>query len=763
MLGLRFSPIGLSIRTLNAFGVLSFLALSSMVLVGAAPEEPKWSAKQKKHWSYVAPTRPSPPEVKDRGWVRNPIDRFILAGMEEMGVSPAPEAERRALIRRLTFDLTGLPPTPSEVDAFVNDKAVDAYERVVDRLLESKPYGERWSRMWLDLARFAESDGYKSDKTRPLAWRYRDWVIKALNDDMPYNTFVAQQIAGDEIAPTDPNAFVATGFNRNYPFEDNNMVKGLNQQLMLEDLTDTTASVFMGMTIGCARCHNHKYDPISQKDYFRFKAIFAASTPKDDASLGAPMEQAFHASIEAEHQVRLNVIKKAISSIEQPYVSVLLKDKLAKLPKDVREAFATTPVERSAFQEDLLKKYATQMAVAPKTMESAMKPADRRVWTELGGEIRDLVKQKPEGPPMASGMTDSDPKGMPIHLLVKGNYKNPDEVIPPGFPSIFAEILPPFEDHPNGTTSGRRQALAEWLTRPDHPLTARVMVNRLWQNHFGRGIVPTPSDYGIQGTEPSHPELFDWLATEFIAKGWGMKAMHRLMVTSATYRQSSTASSKTIEMDPENALFSRMFRRRLEGEAVRDALLAVSGTLDSRIGGPSVFPDLPPGLETRGGWIRSASEQDRNRRSIYVFVRRNLKYPLFDAFDSPDTNTTCAERNVTVNAPQALMLLNSDLVLDQARAFAGRLLSSTKDRNDLGNVVETAYQLSLGRSPQPEERKRGVAFLQNQPAILSERAADPKTLDLPSPMPEGYGPAQGAALVDYCHVILNLNEFVFVD
>jgi hypothetical protein len=346
---------------------------------------------------------------------------------------------------------------------------------------------------------------------------------------------------------------------------------------------------------------------------------------------------------------------------------------------------------------------------------------------------------------------------------VKGNFAVPGDEVSAGLPSVLEGRLPSLSATPSATTSGRRAALAAWLTRPDHPLTARVMVNRLWQNHFGRGIVATASDFGTQGAEPSHPALLDWLACEFVEGGWSLKAMHRLMVTSATYRQSSTGPAKTLTDDPENTLFGRMFRRRLEGEAVRDALLAVSGRLDPRVGGPSVFPDLPPGVVTRGGWTRSKSAADRNRRSIYVFARRNLKYPLFDAFDAPDTNVTCPERNVSVNAPQALMLLNSELVTDFARGLAGRVLASVADRNDPRGLVTCVYRLAFGRVPDPGERSRGVAFLTEQPALLSEQAADPSSLDLPDPMPDGHGPAQGAALVDYCHVILNLNEFVFVD
>lgn len=734
--------------------------------LGAAPkgpDEPKWTTEQRTHWSFVPPSRPPAPTVKARAWVKNPIDAFVLSAIEKVGLKPADEADKGTLIRRVTFDLTGLPPTAEEVDAFLADTRADAFEQLVDRLLDSRHFGERWARVWLDLARYAESDGFKSDVARPNAWRYRDWIIQALNADLPYDRFLTLQLAGDEIAPGDPFSFLATGFNRNWPFEDNNMIPGLSRQLMLDDVTDTTASVFLGLTVGCARCHNHKYDAISQRDYYRFQALFAASAPKDDAPLAPPWEQSAHAAAEAEHKARRDVVKKKLGAIERPYLTVLLKDKIAKLPADVRKAFLTDPEERSAFQEELLKKTAKQMIVPSSAMQSALKPADRQVWIELSGKMKRLDKSTPPSPPIASGMADEGPSSPLVRLLVKGNFALPAEEVAPGFLSVFQGLLPAFEDRPTALSSGRRAALASWMTRTDNPLTARVMVNRLWQNHFGRGIVATPSDFGTQGSEPSHPELLDWLATEFIARGWSMKALHRLMVTSATYRQSSTADARTLADDPDNSLFARMSRRRLEGEAVRDALLAVSGRLDTRFGGPSVFPDLPPGVETRAGWPRSPLSADRNRRSIYVFVRRNLKYPLFDAFDQPDSNTTCPERNTSVNAPQALMLLNSELILDEARALAGRVLSTSTDRNDPSSLVAAAYRLSLSRAATPDELTRGVAFLRDQPSLLSLRAENPRALDLPDPAPEGYGVAQGAALVDYCHVLLNLNEFVFVD
>jgi hypothetical protein len=584
-------------------------------------------------------------------------------------------------------------------------------------------------------------------------------VIQALNSDMPYDRFVALQLAGDEIAPDDPEAFIATGFNRHYPFEDTNMVPGLNRQLILDDVTDTTASVFLGLTVACARCHDHKYDPISQRDYYRLQALFGPITPVDDYAMAEPFGRALLASVEAEHAARVERVRKEVDSVERPYRVKLLGQTMAKLPKEVRDALETEPVRRSAHQEDLLRKNAKAIAVDASAMKKAMTPGDLKAWTERTAVMTGLDKAAPPRPGMISGLTESEPDAPPVRLLRKGNFKNPGPEIAPGYPKVLAGVVPPppSESTAAGTT-GRRAALAAWLTRADHPLTSRVIVNRLWQGHFGRGIVATSSDFGLQGALPSHPELLDWLATELIDRGWSLKSVHRLMATSATYRQTSAPPAATLAADPDNLLLGRMPRRRLEAEAVRDAILASAGVLDRRLGGPSVFPDLPPGVETRGGWTRSASAADRNRRSVYVFVRRNLKYPLFDAFDAPDTNLTCPERNVSVNAPQALMLLNSGLIVDLARGFAGRLYKEAgRDRPAL---VRAAYRAAFGREPEPAELARGVAFLQSQPALLSGR---PAKLSLPTPTPDGVVPEEAAALVDFCHALLNANEFVFVD
>ncbi len=741
-------------------GPLALLVAFAPGARGEDPPEPTWTAEQRQHWSFVPPARPSLPEVKRAAWVRNPVDAFILAPIEAAGIAPSPEADRATLIRRLRFDLTGLPPTPEEVDAFVADRSGDAYERLVERLLASPQYGERWGRAWLDLARFAESDGFKNDKARPNAWRYRDWVVDALNADMPYDRFVRLQLAGDEVEPGNPDAFVATGFNRNFPYEDNNMVPGLNRQWMLDDVTDTTSSVVLGLTVACARCHDHKYDPISHRDYYKVQALFASTESKDDYVVAPPEDQAAYASVQAEHEARVDLVRREIERIEKPYAAEFLKDALAKLPPDVRAAFEADPAVRTEEQDRLIRKNAKVMAVEPKKMSAAMPEAVRGAWQGRRKEMDALATLAPTPLATASGMTDSGPNAPPLRLLRKGNPANPGDVIEPGFPSV----LPPGELPPAGSagaTTGRRKALAEWVASPGNPLTARVIVNRLWQGHFGRGIVATASDFGTQGASPTHPELLDWLATELVARDWSLKAIHRLMVTSSAYRQSSLPAPKTIETDADNLLFSRMARRRLEGEAVRDAMLSASGEINLAVGGPSVFPDLPPGVEAKaGGWPRSQTAAERNRRSLYVFVRRNLKYPLFDAFDVPDTNLTCPERNVTVNAPQALMLLNSSMVLDHARALAGRVYRALDEKGDLGKLVDGAYRLTLTRAPSADERERAVAFLEAQPGQISGRG---ESASLPRPMPEGVTPPSASALVDLCHALLNLNEFVHVD
>jgi hypothetical protein len=581
------------------------------------------------HWAFRPPKAVAPPAVRQAQWSRNPIDRFVLAALEANGLTPAPEADRNTLLRRLAFDLTGLPPTPAEVERFASDRRPDAYERLVDRLLASPHYGERQAQHWLDLARYADSDGFEFDALRPDAWRYRDWVVRAINADVPYDRFVALQLAGDELAPGDPDAFVATGFNRCYPDMVDLNDQGLRRQNALNDMTDTAALAFLGLTLACARCHDHKFDPIRIDDYYALQAVFAPARFRDDYPLP-------------------------------------------------------------------------------------------------GG--RDSRK-----PPQARGLDETSPDAAPTHILRRGQYGAPGTAVAPAVPAVLADAAP-FRVEPTAHSTGRRRALAAWLADPANPLPARVLVNRLWGRRFGRALVGTPSDFGTMGDEPSHPELLDWLALELVRRGWGAKAIDRLIVTSAAYRQSSRATAVAIEADPENRLISHQDRRRLDGEAIRDALLAVSGRLNVTPGGPPVCPPLPAELAARSAkvWPVAPDPADHVRRSLYILVRRNLRYPFFEAFDRPDTNASCPRREATIIAPQALSLLNSDLAVASARALAARSAAESPPADRFDRL----YLLALARRPDAEERRLAAAFV----AGRDESAWDQLALAL-----------------------VNLNEFVTLD
>jgi hypothetical protein len=703
-------------------------------------------------WSYRTPLRPAVPRVKRSARVRNPIDAFIAARLEAKGLSPAPEADRLTLIRRVTFDLTGLPPTPEEVEAFLKDTSPEAYEKVVDRLLASPRHGERWALYWLDLVRFAESDGFKADDPRPTAWRYRDYVIRSLNADKPYDRFVREQLAGDELYPGDPDALVATAFNRHYPDEYNARNLEQRRQEILNDMTDTAGQVFLGLTVGCARCHNHKFDPIPQKDYYRLQAFFSGFRAPDDLVLDRP-------EAVADHQARLRVweektaeLRKQMAALEEPYRRDLSERDKSKFARELQVAYDTPPEKRTPLQQQIADMLAKQVTVNRAQMTRAMKPAVRKEWQELDKKLSAFDALRPRPLARTMGLTDVGPVAPPTYLLRRGNWRNRGAEVQPGFLSVLDAATPAIPPPPPGAKStGRRAVLARWLTRADHPLTARVLVNRLWQHHFGRGLVGTPSDFGKQGEPPTHPELLDWLAREFVERGWSLKAMHRLMVTSATYRQSSRHDPKAAQADPDNRLLWHMGRRRLEGEALRDAMLAVSGQLNLKMGGPSVFPELPAELGVpRGGWPVSPDVRERSRRSVYVFVKRNLRYPLFGAFDAPDANESCARRHVSTNAPQALMLLNGKLTQEIARAFAGRVLREAGNRP--ARVVERAYRLALGRAPDAGEAALAAEFLDRQAALLRQ-----------APLPLGADPAFAGAVTDLCHTLLNVNEFAYVD
>ncbi len=695
------------------------------------------TAEDRAHWAFVPPKKVDPPAVKEAGWVRNVVDSFVLARLEAEGLAHAPEADRPTLLRRLSFDLIGLPPTPEESAAFEADRSPKAYEIQVDRLLASPHYGERQAQHWLDLARYADTDGFEFDEARPDAWRYRDWVVKALNADMPYDRFIALQVAGDELEPDDPEAVVATGFNRCYPDMVDLNDQGLRRQNALDDITETASLAFLGLTMGCARCHDHKFDPISQADFYRLQAFFTPARFRDDYPILAPEARTeFEAKVVAWKR-ELAKVQARLLEIEAPARAELAPGRPPGIDDpNIIAAWEKDPSDRSPEEVTLVFETAAKdKRINAKAIDSALEPEARRERTEALAELDRQKKRQPIAP-TGRIIDEAGPKAPPTFLRRRGDYYAKGPEVRPAFPGVLSAAEP--EIHPLSRSSGRRASLAAWLTRTDHPLTSRVAVNRLWQGHFGRGIVATPSDFGLMGDAPTHPELLDRLALELVARGWSLKAIHRLIVTSATYRQSSRRSEAEIKADPDNLLLWRHARKRLDGESIRDALLAVSGKLNRSIGGPSVFPELPAELtklSSKGkAWPVSPRPEDRDRRSLYVFTRRNLRYPFFEAFDRPDTNASCPKRAVTTIAPQALSLLNGKLALDSSNALADRVAREAGPETSAR--IDQAYRLALGRKPDPGEFRLAEAFLN-----------------------EG---GEGT-LADFCLALLNVNEFVYVD
>jgi hypothetical protein len=705
---------------------------------GSFAAEKKITAEDRKSWAFSTPVRPVVPPVRESGWVRNPIDRFVLEQLEASGLRHAPEADRATLLRRVTFDLTGLPPSPREQEAFLADRSPGAYARVVDRLLASPRYGERWAQHWLDLARYADTDGFEFDQARPDAWRYRDWVVGALNRDMPYDAFVRLQLAGDEVAPDDPLAFIATGFNRCYPDMVDLNDQGLRRQNALNDITETTGLVFLGLTIGCARCHDHKFDPIRLSDFYRLQAFFTPARFRDDYPIASPAERARYEAARRTWERDVAGLQAALIRLEAPVRSALAPGQPTGLNDEMVAAFQKPEGERTPEETRLVHEaLAKDRRVKSSVLELCLDGTAAAIRRTLRAQLSRLTRSPPPELPHARGLDETGPDAPPTFILRRGEYTAKGPEVRPAFPAVLSESdgeTPSLS--PMARSSGRRRALADWLVRHDHPLTARVMVNRLWQHHFGRGIVATTSDFGAMGEEPSHPELLDWLATEFVSRGWSLKAMHRLMVTSATYRQSSRGDDSAREPDPDNTLLWRQRRQRLDGEALRDALLAVSGRLDTAMGGPCVFPELPAELtrlSSKGAvWPVSPRPEDRDRRSLYVFVRRNLRFPFFEAFDRPDTNASCPRRAVTTIAPQALTLLNSRLANRAARALADRAAREAGPEPEA--QVRNVYRVAYGREPDSRELGLARAFL-----------------------------AGGGSLPHFCLAIINANEFLYID
>ncbi len=702
--------------------------------------KPRTATRKDAHWDWLLrlprPGSVTKPEVSDRGWVRNPIDTFVLARLEREGMKPTAEAERRVLIRRLYFDLIGLPPSPEEIQAFEQNRDPQAYEHLVDRLLTDSRYGERWGRHWLDLVRFAESDGFAIDGERPTAWRYRDYVIRAFNSDKPYDVFVREQIAGDEFRGKGGGSAgeraVALGFLRMGPWEaDANSKKQLRQDF-LNEVTATVGSVFAGLTTGCAQCHNHKYDPISHRDYYRLQAFFAATaTAEVPAAYDASGEDAKEMKRRARRheddaEAAEAQLDKQKEELKQQYIR-LMKVK----PDDpaVAKFLGRLGTKNFFFLEQDL---------------PLVKEPEWRGPIKAYFDTRDRMQRNQElarrYQPVAYAVRDMTPPATPdvpdTYVLVGGDLVARGEKVEPGFLQCVTNnaeaAVIPFA----GGSSGRRTALAEWIVSPENPFAARVMANRIWMHHFGEGIVRTPSDFGKNGDAPSHPELLDWLAAQFVEQKWSVKAMHRLMLQSSTYRQASRHDEQGTyaAKDATNRLLWRMNWQRLDSEALRDSILHLSGRLTTTSGGPGVFFDVPDDV-ARGfeffKWFPS-TEQERRRRSVYQFQRRSVQPPMAEAFDAPNLSASCSRRQATIVAPQALTLLNGPLTRTEAAHLAARL---TKEGSTAEERLTRGFRLVLGRGPTEVERAHCRKLVDGGEAGLASLAA----------------------------VLFNLNEFLYLE
>ncbi len=673
----------------------------------------KISAEDRAWWAFQPLHAPTPPELPTndlsaaqlQAWSQNPIDAFVLRKLIDQGLTPAAPANRTQLLRRIYFDLIGLPPTPEQVDAFLQDQSPQAYERVVDDLLDSSHYGERWARHWLDLVRYADSDGYRIDHYRPTAWRYRDYVIDAFNNDKPYDRFVQEQIAGDEMFPNDPAARIATGYLRHGIYEYNSRDARGQWETILTDITDTTGDVFLGMGMQCARCHDHKFDPILQKDYFRLQAFFAPLLLRDDEIVASDDEREDYARQLAEWEGQTGELRQRIEAIEASYRQRAAAEAIGRFPADLQVIAAKPVKERTPLEHQLYDLMHRQVIFEYDRLDTKLSSADKELVLSLRKELAAFEKLRPR--PLATALTVADVGSAAPQTVIP---KRSAEGIEPGVLTLLDPEPAQIETNDALPTTGRRTALARWLTRPDNPLTTRVIANRIWQYHFGSGLAPNSSDFGRLGGEPTHPELLDWLASRFVEDGWSFKKLHRLIVTSAAYGQSTEHADFEAcqRIDPTNRYYWRGNTRRLEAEQIRDALLAVSGRLNAKAGGPGVLADVP-------------------RRTIYTRVMRNARDPLLDVFDLPLFFSSDASRNTTTTPVQSLLLFNSPEMIFLSQAFAERV---AKHSSDLTERVAYAWRLVYGRTPLEHEIESSLAFIRAQQEHLSELTESTAVTDL---------------------------------
>lgn len=687
-------------------------------------------------WSYTPlNTQVATPALKAKAWVRQPLDAFVLAKLEAQGIAPSPEADRHAYIRRATLDAWGILPTPEEVNAFVGDKSPKAHEKLVERLLASPRYGERQARRWLDLSRYADSDGYNTDGTRPNIWRYRDYVVNAFNADKPFDRFVKEQLAGDELWPERTEALIATGFLRNLPDEINARDLNLKKQEVANDLTDTVSAVFLGTTLGCAQCHDHKTEKITQQEYYQFQAFFSNASWKDDVSPLTGKALADYKAQLAKWEDATQDLREQREAILKPTIDKLETDRLSGFVPATRDSISKPAAERNAYDRWIYHRNLWTMQGRTRNAENQLKTKDKDGYAKyqaLGEQLKKFDALKPKDPGAISTMAELGPDAPPTKVLFKGIYDRPLQEVQPGLPALLTDASLKIE--PTATSSGRRTALANWLVSPDNGLTARVFVNRQWAQFFGRGIVDTTADFGKTGTKPTHPELLDKLAADFVKQGWSVKTLHKQILLSSTYRQASQA--RDVKQDPDNKLLWAFPRQRLEAEQLRDSLLAASGLLEEKRGGPSVYPPIPPNFDIggqRNRWQTSEDPRDHNRRSLYVFVLRNSPYPLLETFDWANPQSPHFRRDVTTTAPQALALVNSDLVLGWSQALAGRVIQEAPASESAR--IDRVYEILFSRKPTAQEKERLTAFLNAQEALQTAQAGEVKKPHLP----EGWG------------------------
>ncbi|VTR94652.1 Uncharacterized protein OS=Isosphaera pallida (strain ATCC 43644 / DSM 9630 / IS1B) GN=Isop_2856 PE=4 SV=1: PSCyt2: PSD1 [Gemmata massiliana] len=774
--------------------LLLLLTLSDRVAAQHKYADPQLKAKDRAHWSFNPPQRPPVPELRAlKNESRNPIDAFVLARLEKEGLKSSAPADKLTLLRRVTLDLTGLPPTPAEVDAFLKDDSPDAYEKVVDRLLASPHFGERWATHWLDVVRFAESNGYELDAERPHAWRYRDFVVSSFNADKPYDQFVKEQIAGDLIwqderqrkvgrasgwsklsalvaKPSSPDALIATGLHRCGPAHvvSGNLDADVLRQEALTEMVNGVGAAFLGLTFACTRCHDHKFDPISAGDYYRLQAFFG-NAKYTEVPFATPAERNAHDKKKDEIDTKTAPLKKQIAELDNPVRAKVNQEKRDKLEPKYRKALDTPADKRTEEQKTLATQAGTLIHVSWDEILAAMPPADLVKRGKLREQLHALEAQLPL--PTAAAWAIENQGDEKTFVLSRGEVSQKALEVQPAFPRILVR-----EGAPAPTS---RRELAEWLTKPDHPLTARVMVNRVWQHHFGRGIVNTPNDFGTRGDKPTHPELLDWLACELanpsVGSGsgsklatWSLKHLHRLIVTSSTYQQSTTTAHGA-KADPDNKLLWKMSRRRLEAEAIRDSVLTASGTLNRQVGGPSVKVPLEPEVydliftegEPDGLWPVTPDAKQHTRRSVYLFNKRNVRQPILEAFDQPDTLNACAVRPVSTFAPQALILMNSPFVHEQAKAMAVSLI--TEAGTDAEKQLNALYRRTVGRIPSATERKLATEFLKEQTATIRDRVRAKHNIGIDAAsLPAGTDAAHARALADLCVVLFNTHEFVYI-